>query len=236
MKKILIVIVILLLSDYSISQVKSRTTVTSLYAGIGYKFVFFTGSITSNAYPLFQFSNGEFLREINGFFGVSINNKYAIEFNPSYLYSNTANSDGFYFTESNRQRLFYVPEQSRLLAVPLLARFKFFPFSENYKSTTSKMYLGIGGGAIYINEEVVNFIYPDQSSFNTLGAATYENDFWSQNYELFVGINSFSQIGYGFEVSYRLIPLNQNKSKPLISSVSGNFNSINLSANIIFSF
>ncbi len=216
------------------SQIKERSSSTSVYAGIGYKFVFLTNPTARNAYPFFQLSNGDFLKELDGFIGVSFNEKVAVEFSPAYLFSNSLSSDGFYF-EDSRGSIFYYPVQTSLFAVPLNARVKFYPFTES-KSSLNKVYLGVGGGAMYIEEEITSQLYVDISRENYIGVRSYQNDFWTYNYEILLGIKSFSMIGFGFELSYRFVPLDQPKTIPLVTSLSGNLNSANFMANIIFTF
>ncbi|MBV6479065.1 MAG: hypothetical protein HGGPFJEG_01826 [Ignavibacteria bacterium] len=229
-----IVLLLICLTD-SQSQIKQRSSSISYYTGIGYKFVILTNPTASDAYPFFQLSDGDFLKELDGFFGVTINEIFALEFSPSYLFTNKQSSDGFYFQDNNGLR-FYYPVDSRLNAIPLNLTFKLFPFAKNYSSFLNKMYLGGGGGFIYFNEETTNQIYDNESQTGYLGARTYKNDFWTSNFEVTLGISSFSKIGFGFEVNYRFVPLDNKHDKPLVTSLAGNFNSVNLSANIIYTF
>ncbi len=235
MKKLLFIFLLLVICSNVYSQVKKRSTSVSVYTGIGYKFVFLTDPAARDAYPFFQLSKGDFLKELDGFFGVTINEKYAVEFSPAYLFTNSVNSEGFYFQDNIGLR-FYLPQQTRLFALPLNFRFKYFPFVKNYSSALNKVYIGAGGGAMYINEEITNNIYDDETRLVPRGAQTYKNNFWTSNYEILLGINSFSKIGYGFELSYRFVPLNQPNTLPLITSLAGNFNSANFVANIVFTF
>lgn len=236
MKTIILILFIFLFSGISYSQIKQRSLSTNVYGGIGYKFVYLTDPDASDAYPFFQLSNGDFLKEINGFLGVIFNESYCVEFAPSYLFTNKNGNEGFYFGQGT-SRYFYVPSQTRLSAVPLNLRFKFYPFAKNYSSSLSKVYLGIGAGMMHVSEEITSKVYTDDTEFNYLYARTADNDFWTGDYEFLLGIGSFSKIGFGFELSYRLVPLNnKSDSKPLISYTASNFNSINFAANIIFSF
>ncbi len=236
MKKIILILFIFLFSGSSYSQIKQRSLSTNVYTGIGYKFVYLTDPDASDAYPFFQLSNGDFLKEIDGFLGVILNESYCVEFAPSYLFTNKNGNEGFYFGEGS-SRYYYVPSQTRLSAVPLNLRFKYYPFAKNYSSTLSKMYFGIGAGMMYVSEEITSKVYTDDTEFNYLYARTADNDFWTGDYEFLLGVGSFSKIGFGFELSYRLVPLNNTSdNKPLISYIASNFNSINFAANIIFSF
>lgn len=235
MKKIFLLLFIFCLSGNLFSQIKQRSLSTNYYTGIGYKFVFLTDPNANDAYPFFQLSNGDFLKEIDGFLGVTFKESYSVEFAPSYLFTNKNGNEGFYYG-AGANRYFYVPSQTRLVAVPINLRFKYFPFAKN-SSSLGKVYLGIGGGMMYVSEEITSRVYSDDTEFNYLYARTADNDFWTSDYEFLLGIGSFSKIGFGFELSYRLVPLNNTTdSKPLISYIASNFNSVNFAANIIFSF
>lgn len=235
MAKIILIVLISIISNLSFSQIKQRSTNTTAYLGIGYKFVFLTNPDARDAYPFFQLSNGDFLKEIDGFLGISINEKYNIELAPAYLFTNSVSSEGYYFSNSSGTR-FYVPSETRLFAVPLNIKFKYFPFVKNYSSSLSKFYFGAGGGAMYVEEEISALIYQGEDELNYLGARTFQNSFWTSDYEIMIGISSFSKIGYGFELSYRIAPINNSSSNPVITSIATNFNSINFTANIVFTF
>lgn len=196
MKSFVIILILLILPPDSYSQIKQRSADVSVYAGFGYKFVFLTNSDARNAYPFFELSNGSFLKELDGFIGVTYSERYTIEISPSYLYSNSLSSDGFYFRDAGGN-FFYYPQNTRLYAVPLNLRLKFFPFAKTGNSTLEKLYLGIGGGGMYISEEMTNEIYYDDSRSVYLGARTYFNEFWTSNYEILLGTKSFSKIGVG---------------------------------------
>jgi len=235
MKKIIVIFLFLFVAGISTAQIKERASNSTVYLGIGYKFVFLTNTEARDAYPFFQLSNGNFLKELDGFIGVAFNEKYAVEFSPAYLFTNSVASDGYNYSENNISR-FYFPQQTSLFALPLNIRMKYLPFSNESTSALGKIYVGAGVGAMYISEEMTNEIYSDNTRSNYLGVKTYSSNFWTSDYELFVGINSFSKIGYGFELSYRFVPLNQPDNKPIITSLAGNFNSLNLSANITLTF
>ena len=234
MRKLILLLIIFLIPGISFSQIKQRSVSTNVYTGIGFKVVILTDPAASDAYPFFQFSGGDFLKEIDGFLGVTINETYGVEFSPGYLFTNSNNSDGFYFG-SGIDRRYYVPTQTRLISVPLNLRVKYYPFGKNYTSTLSKAYLGFGGGTMYISEEIVGDYYAEDE-FTRIGSFKADDSAWSGNFEFLLGISSFSKIGYGFELSYRFVPLNNVDDKPLITALSSNFNSINLAANILFSF
>ena len=236
MKKLLIAVFVLLMSGNVFSQIKSRSNDLNFYAGVGYKLVYLTDNTARNAYPFFQLSQGDFLKEITGQFGAVLNEVVGVEFAPSYLFTTAYSNNGFYYTSPTVGRRYYVPSDSRLFALPLNLRLKFFPQGKNYASFLNKVYISGGFGMMYISEEVVSQVYTDDVNFNYLGTVRADNDFWNINYEIALGLASYSKIGYGFELSYRFVPLDNDVQKPLITSLSPNFNSVNLTANIIFSF
>lgn len=237
MKKILLILILIIISaGASFGQIKQRANNTEFYLGFGYKFVFLTNPDARNSYPFFQLSSGDFLKEIDGYFGAKVNQKFGVEFSPAYLFTNAVNSDGFYFTDVTNGTRFYVPVQTRLFAVPLNIRFKYFPFPQNYSSVLGQFYFGGGGGAMYATEEITSQIYSDETRFNYLTSRSYKESFWTSNFEMMIGIGSFAKIGYGFELSYRFVPLKHLNDKPLVTATASNFNSINFSANVFFSF
>lgn len=235
MKKLISLALLFLFTQYSFAQIKERSSSASVYAGIAYKFVFLTDNTARDAYPFFQLTYGDFMKELDGFIGITFKEQFTVEFSPAYLFTNTVSNNGFYFTENNVRRYYY-SQEIRLNALPLNGRIKYHPFAGTGNKTLGKMYLGAGVGAMFIKEEMTNQIFTDESRQEYLGIKAFSNDFWTIDYEILAGIASFSKIGVGFELSYRFVPLNQNKTKPLITSVAGNFNSANLAANIIYTF
>lgn len=237
MKKIIVITFLLLLVIPGItnSQIKQRSKKQNVYVGIGFKVMWLTDPQASDAYPFFQLSGGDFLKEIDGIVGITFDEQYGVEFSPGYLYSNALSNNGYYF-DAEIGRRYYVPSQTRLFTVPVNVKFKYYPFAKNYSSSFSKMYFGIGGGGMYISEEITGQVYEVEGQ-GTPRYLSYSDSFWTGNYEIMVGTGSFSKIGFGFEVSYRFVPLTGDAAyKPLITNLATNFNSINLSANILFSF
>lgn len=236
MKKYLLIVLIIFISSNSFSQIKSRSDNINYYAGIGYKLVFLTDNTARNAFPFFQLSSGDFMKEITGQFGAVFNEIIAAEFAPAYMFTTSYSTDGFYYTGAVNGRRFYVPTDSRLFALPLNLKVKVFPQGKNYTSFLNKVYLSAGAGMMYFSEEIIAQVYTDDINYNYIGSARADDEFWNFNYEFAIGLASYSKIGYGFELSYRIVPLDNDVNKPLITTISSNFNSVNLSANIVFSF
>ena len=225
------------------AQIKQRSKDKVFYTGMGYKFVLFTDPEARSAYPFFDITNQAFVKEIDGFFGMVLNERFVFELAPSYMFSNDYGSDdseadggGFYFTENGVNR-YYVPTDAKMFAIPVNARIKYFPFAKDYGSAFNLFYFGGGAGPVYISEEMNQRVYTDDGRLDFLGAAPYAEDFWTLNFEALAGIATVSKFGIGFEISYRFIPLGaSSKTKPLITSIANNFSSFNMAANVIYKF
>jgi hypothetical protein len=235
MKNLIISFVIIFITNgFANSQIKSRGESYS-YAGVGYTLIFFTNSDVTNTYPAFNFRNSTFLNEVNIFYGVRLSKSFAIELSPSFIYTSSGSSDGFYFDDDVGRR-FYLPNNADLFALPINVNIKFYPFTSDLLSPVSNLYIGFGGGAMYISEEFDNQIYSDNTLTSFVGYQKSKNNFWNENLLLMVGFNSSARFGYAVELGYRLVPLKGKKDKPLTTSIASNFNSVNLTFKAIFSF
>lgn len=242
--RIIPLILFLMLSfvSESVSQIKQRSQSKVIYTGAGYKFVLFTDGDAQEAYPFFDFTSQAFVKEVDAFIGVVIGESVALEFSPSYMFSNDyggGESDevgGFSFSSNGTSR-FYVPTSSHLYAIPINIRAKYFPFSRDYSSAFNMFYIGGGGGPVFISEEMEQRVYSDDSRLDYLGATRNEDSFWTYNIEAIAGIATVPKFGIGFELCYRLIPLSSaSGNKPLITSIADNFNNVDFALNIIYKF
>jgi hypothetical protein len=129
-----------------------------------------------------------------------------------------------------------LPNNADLFALPINVNIKFYPFTSDLLSPVSNLYIGFGGGAMYISEEFDNQIYSDNTLTSFVGYQKSKNNFWNENLLLMVGFNSPARFGYAVELGYRLVPLKGKKDKPLTTSIASNFNSVNLTFKAIFSF
>ncbi len=232
---------LLFASGETCGQIKKRSQNTVFYTGAGYKFVLFTDGTASDAYPFFDFSSQAFVKELDAFFGVVLSETVALEFSPSYMFSNDYGGDeseqgGFNF-ESNGANRYYVPTATSLYCLPVNLRAKYFPFGKDYGSVFNLFYIGGGAGPIYISEEMEQRVYKDDSRLDYLYSTENSNNFWTVNFEAIAGIATVSKFGIGFEAGYRFIPLSSVKGeKPLVTSLAGNFNNLNFALNIIYKF
>jgi hypothetical protein len=202
---------------------------------VGYSLVIFTNPDVTNIYPVFDIRNGRFISEFNVFYGFQINKTIAIEINPAIVYASTSEAKGYYYNTPEKNRYWYIPQSASLFELPINARIKYFPFG-NSKNFTEGLYLGLSAGPVYIKEQYDNYIYTDSSTLSLFKISTDNNDLWNWNVSFSIGISSMQKFGYGFEISYRMIPLSVNRKTPLISSNASNFNSFNLSLKALFGF
>ncbi len=131
---------------------------------------------------------------------------------------------------------FYVPNTTSFMALPVNLKAKYYPFTKDMISHMSNFYLGFEAGMTYIKEEMNNYIYTDNTMTNFLKAEIEKNSFWKPDFAISVGYGSTAKFGYGFEASYRFIPLDGNSTLPLTTSMAKDMNSVNLTAKLIFSF
>lgn len=229
-----IFIALMFVSSVSYSQIRTRDA-SQVYAGIGYSFVIFTNSAMTDSYPLFS-GSGDFLKEVNFFGGVRANKNFAIELAPSFLFSNSVNTTGFTYTSILGNTGYYVPNTATFLAVPVSIKAKYFPFTKDVISQVSNIYIGAEAGMTYVKEEINNYIYSNSTMSSFIGARTDKNNFWKPSFGISIGYGSTAKFGYGFEASYRFIPLDGNNTLPLTTSMAKDMNSVNLTAKLIFSF
>jgi hypothetical protein len=229
MRKIILIFVLILTATFSLSQTKDREKGHS-YVGVGYSLIIFTNSDASNIYPVLNLNSSSFLSEINISAGYKFNKNIALEFNPSFVFASSNNNKGFNYNDGTNN-YYYLPNKATLFTLPLNVKMKIFPFAKNTFSFVNNLFVGIGGGPIFINEQYDNAVYTQETAYQTnpIKFQTYSNSFWRYNAVMSVGYDFAGTIGLGFEFSYRIVPLAIKGPAPVISSVASNFNSINLS-------
>lgn len=223
----------------SYAQVKTRES-SQAYAGVGYSFVIFTNSDMTDSYPLFG-SSGDFLKEVNFFGGIRASRSFALELSPSIIFSNAINNKGFYYKPPGEITVtmmpnFYVPNTASFLSIPVNIKAKYYPFTKDMILQISNLYVGFEAGMTYIKEEFNNYIYTDNTMSSFVGSRTEKNSFWKPDFGISIGYGSTAKFGYGFEASYRFIPLDGDRNYPLTTSLAKDMNSVNLTAKLIFSF
>jgi hypothetical protein len=236
MKNLVFLILLVLIAGLLPAQTKDREKPYP-YAGAGYSLIIFTNSDASSIYPVVNLNTSSFLSEINLSAGYKFNRHIALEFNPAFVFASSNSNKGFNF-DDGINNYFYLPNKATLFTLPLNVKMKIFPFAKPTFSYVNNIFLGIGGGPMYINEQYDNAVYENQnySAGNVLAFNTYSNSFWRYNATISGGYDYAGAIGLGFEFTYRIVPLAIHGNQPLISSIASNFNSINLSVKASFGF
>lgn len=229
-----LVVCFVIMWSNSYSQIKTRESAQA-YAGVGYSFVIFTNSTMTDSYPLFG-SSGDFLKEVNFFGGIRTSKSFALELSPSLMFSNSNNNKGFTYTNMFSGTNYYVPNSTSFLSIPINLKAKYFPFTKDMLSQMSNIYIGFEGGMAYVKEEFTNYIYSDNTMTTFIRTQASKNSFWKPDFGISIGYGSTAKFGYGFEASYRFIPLDGDNAYPLTTSMAKDMNSVNLTAKLIFGF
>ncbi|MCU0372189.1 MAG: outer membrane beta-barrel protein [Ignavibacteria bacterium] len=231
--KFYIVLLLILTASEVYSQPGNKS---DIYAGMTYNLVFFTNPDVDNVYPSFDFREISFKSELNFFVGYNVNDVFSVEFSPSFTYSKSSASDGFYYpsTIDPSENTYYYPYNAYLLAIPLNAKIKIYPFSMAKSYFMGGLFFGIAGGPMVIREEYDVYEYPDEFRYNPISYRRYDNTIWTGNLILSLGYNSNAQFNYGFEIGYRIVPLPVDREYPLAIDLAPNMNAVLLGIKIGF--
>ena len=224
----------------ALAQLKKRSVVTS-YVGAGYSFVIFTASEMNTGYPVFDTRSGDFLSEINLYYGFAIAKALTLEFEPSILF--TRNNRAIQINLNKPKYVgidtFYYnfPSQLSMIAFPLAINARFFPFFAT-KGFGRLFFVGAGGGVIWIREEYDNnYTKTPTPYYYGLGSyyITESTSQWAPLFRLMTGFTGTGgQFGFGGELRYNLVPLKKS-DEPFITRIAPNFNSVDLSLRFYFS-
>ena len=220
-------------------QPKKRKAVNT-YFGAGYSFVIFTDREMNTLYPVFNQSVGDFLSEINVFFGFAIAKAVTLEIEPSILFTN--NSKLVTFTLNNpvtfgNIKYYYAnTNHASMLAFPFAVNARFFPFFSMSKSFSRLFFIGGGAGFDWIREEYD--VYFTQTPGIYLNGnyypATISTSQWAPLFRVMLGFTgSGGMFGFGGEVRYNFVPL-KSADDPFATRYSKNFNSVDISLRFYF--
>lgn len=236
MRKIILILLFIVSTNFLTAQIKDRDK-GHPYVGVGYSLVIFTNSDASKIYPMINLNTSSFLSEINISAGYKFNRNFALEFNPAFVFAQSANNKGFNYNDGVNN-YFYLPNRANLFTLPLNVKMKLYPLAKKSYSFVNNFFLGIGGGPMFVNESYENGVYEREYNYSTnpITFKSYSNNFWRYNAVISAGYDYSGTIGLGFEVSYRMVPLAINGPAPVISSIASNFNSINLTVKASIGF
>ncbi|MCX7833930.1 MAG: hypothetical protein N2490_06950 [Ignavibacteria bacterium] len=227
MKKILLFIFIFLFSLSGFSQDEIKSSGSGGYGGVGLSLVFFTQQDVWNIYPILDVSNTSFVTEVTPYLGYKFNRTFALEFAPGILINRSYSKNGFYFTSKTLNiKQYYIPQNVTLVAIPLNARGKVYPFAKKamVNEFVSGLYFGTGFGVMFVGESYDNYIYADENSQTPLGTVVSKKNQWAFNSQFFVGYEFQSRFGLGIELGYRIVPLEPEWKAAVVSDFSPNMN------------
>ena len=220
-------------------QVKKRKAV-NMYFGAGYSFVIFTSSQMNNLYPIFNQSSGDFLSEINLFFGFAIAKAVTLEFEPSILFTNNNKSVIYnlvpakYVQQLGDTFSFSATYHVSMLAFPLAINARFFPFYKMDKSFIRLFFVGGGAGVMWVREEYNN-IYDHIPPYYGINYITESTSQWAPVFRIMTGFTgSGGMFGFGGELRFNFVPL-KTSNDPFATRQSKNFNSVDLALRFYFS-
>src|SRR5258706_5589727 len=112
-------------------QPKKRKAVNT-YFGAGYSFVIFTDKTMNTLYPVFNQSAGDFLSEINVFFGFAVAKAVTLEIEPSILFTNNNKLVTFILNHpriiAGNSYAYANTSHASMIAFPVAVNGRFFPF------------------------------------------------------------------------------------------------------------
>lgn len=227
----------------SFTQLKQRKAL-NMYVGAGYSFVIFTASDMNTAYPVLDTRSGDFLSEVNLYFGFAVAKAVTFEIEPSILF--THNNRAITIMLPQPRQVFdsaysYVfPQTLSMLAFPLALNVRFFPLF-NMKNFARLFFVGGGVGAVWVREEY------DNSYSNSPSSYFYGNNYyytpvitestsqWAPLLRIMTGFTGTGgAFGFGGELRYNFVPL-KHTDEPFASRIAANFNSVDLVLRFYFS-
>ncbi len=215
-------------------QLKNRKTVTS-YFGAGYSFIIFTASEMNKAYPVLNFSSGDFLSEINLFYGLAVAKAVTIEFEPSILFTRNNRNVTIELKEPINGYKYVHPTSLSMLAFPMAVNVRFFPLYK-LKTFGRLFFVGGGAGAVWIREEYDNIYNNDPGGILIYDYfRTESTSQWAPLFRISAGFTGTGgAFGFGGELRYNFVPLKQ-ANDPFVTRYAPNFNSVDLSLRFYFS-
>jgi hypothetical protein len=227
----------------SLTQVKKRKAL-NMYVGAGYTFVIFTSSGMNTAYPVLDTRSGDFLSEINLFFGFAVAKAVEFEIEPDILFTHNNRVITILLPQSRRvfdSTYNYVfPQTMSMLAFPMALNVRFFPLY-SMKNFARLFFVGGGVGAVWIREEYDNS-YSNNPSNYFYGNNYYYTPIITESTNQFTPLfrimtgftGSGGAFGFGGEVRYNIVPLKQT-NEPFASRLASNFNSVDIVLRFYFS-
>jgi hypothetical protein len=217
-------------------QFKKRKVVSS-YFGAGYAFIIYTASEMNKAYPVLDFSSGDFLSEINLFYGFAVAQAVTFELEPSILFTRNTRVIHIALNEPVNGFTWVHPSSLSMLAFPLTVNVRFFPMFKS-KNFGRLFFVGAGAGAVWLREEYDNYYNNNPGGIFFGESYLFRTESTSQWAPLFRILTGFTgtggAFGFGGELRYNFVPLKQT-NEPFATRYAPNYNSVDISLRFYFS-
>jgi hypothetical protein len=221
-----------------VTQLPKRKSVNR-YFGAGYSFVIFTDKTMNTAYPVLDTRNGNFLTDINLYFGFAIAQAVTLEIEPSILFTSNTRLVTFYLKQPvniNGTDYYYTNTNSlSMLAFPIVLNARFFPLFK-LPSFLRLFFVGGGAGMLWVREQYDNVYSNTPGGVYTSGILRTESTSqWAPLFRVMTGFTGTGgQFGFGGEIRYNIIPLKESND-PFATRYAKNFNSVDLTLRFYFS-
>jgi hypothetical protein len=219
-------------------QLKKRKTVTS-YFGAGYSFMIFTNAYMSAPYPVFDTRNGTFLTNISIFFGFAVAKAVTLEIEPAILFTSSEKQINYPLSVRYNGSRYAHTSTNSIIALPVVLNVRFFPLFKQ-KGFSRLIFLGGGVGMEWISEDNDVFFNDNPTTINFSGSDSFiaglTSSQWAPVFRMMAGVTGTGgQFGFGGEVRYNIIPLEQDMSLPFATRFASDFNSVDISLRFYFS-
>jgi hypothetical protein len=213
------------------------------YIGIGYSFVGFTNKIMSIGYPFLDAKSGDFVSELNFYYGYNITKALAIEIEPSISFSRNYRYEKIdlikpYFI-NNEFYNYDFPVRKSYSSYPLAVNLKLFPFSKS-KGFGRALFIGGSAGVIFVKEEYDHRFTNNVSyvgSYDTtrdVAANISSSSQWHSLFRALIGIRVSGRIiDFGGEIRYTFIALTSN-GEPFRTRIATNANSLDIALRLYY--
>ncbi len=220
-------------------QIKTRKTVNT-YIGAGYSFVIFTSSDMNTAYPVLDTRSGDFLSEVNLYFGFAVAKAVTFEFEPSILFTHNNRAVTIMLAQprwiGGTYYNYAFPQTLSMLSFPLAVNVRFFPMYAT-KGFGRLFFIGGGLGGVWIREEYDNIYSNDPNIYfgTSYYAVTESTSQWAPLLRIMTGFTGTGgAYGFGGEIRYNFVPL-KHTDEPFVTRIASNYNSVDLSLRFYFS-
>jgi hypothetical protein len=218
-------------------QLKKRKTVTS-YFGAGYSFMIFTNGIMSSAFPVLDTRNGNFLTNINLFFGFAVAKAVTLEIEPTILFTSNNKQVDYKLSVPYQGNSYAHTYTNGIIALPIALNVRFFPFFK-LTSYARLFFVGGGVGAAWIREENDVFYNNNPTAYGyytDLYRSGITTSQWAPVFKVMAGVTGTGgQFGFGGELRYNIIPLKQDETQPFATRFAKDFNSVDITLRFYFS-